>query len=218
MKLNQLNEAAKAVRGKEPNEDLKRYFDTGYLKPNANGEYRIINKSIKTLEGLFPETVNGWIELSNLNITDLVGCPSTLNNGFKCVLTEITSLEGGPEYVTGDYHVGNNDQLESLEGAPTFIGGAAMLLWNPKLTDLHNVHKLMPEIRGDIRFGNSVTKNVLGLLLISGLTQVSGLASTNIQNIINKYLPNKRGMEAVLECQDELIEYGREDAERYAHL
>lgn len=214
MKLEQLTEATR----QHSSDKLTKYVKTGYLKPNASKEYKIKNKTIETLEGLFPIKIDGDLILQQLDITSLKGCPEMVNGRFQCTLAEITSLKGGPEWVNGDYWVGNCDQLESLEGAPKYINGAAMILWNPKLEDLHNVHKHFGEIRGDIRFGNSVRRNALGLLLIKGLTRVSGFGASAIENIFNKYLPNNRGMEAVFECQEELIAFNSQGSEGYAHL
>lgn len=216
MKLNQLQEAA--LR-KNANDVLQTYKD-GRLKPNSSGDYRIREKTITSIEGLFPERINGSVFIERTNITSLKGSPKEVNGVFKCVVSEITDLEGSPEHVGGDFWIGNNDKLESLKGGPKYIGGAAMLLWNDKLEDIHNIHHHLPEIHGDIRFGRSVRKNVLGLLLIKGLKRVSGFSSTDIENIVNRFLPNhhENPMEGVLLCQEALIEYGSQGAERYAHL
>jgi hypothetical protein len=214
MKLNQLQEAA--LR-KNANDVLQTYKD-GRLKPSRSGDYTIREKTITSIEGLFPERIDGSIFIERTNITSLKGSPKEVNGVFKCVVSEITDLEGSPEYVGGDFWIGNNDKLESLKGAPKYINGAAMILWNPKLEDLHNIHKHFGEIRGDIRFGNSVRRNALGLLLIKGLTRVSGFGATAIEDIFNKYLPNTRGMEAVFECQEELIAFNSQGSEGYAHL
>lgn len=214
MKVNDLFEGVTLITA---NDKLSTYA-SGYLKPNTKKELSIKNKTITTLKGLFPEVTYSNVRLNRLNITSLEGSPKEVMGDFQCVVCDITDLKGGPERVQGDYWVGNNDLLSSLEGAPRYIGGNALLLWNPKLKDIHNIHKHMPEVHGEIMFGNSVRKNALGLLLIKGLKGVSGIASTSIQNIINRFLPNNRGMEAVFECQEALIEFGSEGAENYAHL
>jgi hypothetical protein len=70
-----------------------------------------------------------------------------------------------------------------------------------------------------------IKSNVLGLLLIEGVKSVK-LQSSNVdvkhgvdldavEVILNKYLPNTRGRQAIIECQKELIEAGLEE---YAKL
>jgi hypothetical protein len=66
---------------------------------------------------------------------------------------------------------------------------------------------------------------VLGLLLIKNLSSVTfnqyksgselNKKLDKVNDIINKYLPNTRGNDAVFDCQEELIEAGFEE---YAQL
>lgn len=85
------------------------------------------------------------------------------------------------------------------------------LLCDTEVKGLHNIHKHIKRIGGAIWFsGSPITKQILGLLLIDGLKMivVSGLTGELLRacEIVNKYLPNQRGMAAVDECQNELIE------------
>jgi hypothetical protein len=61
--------------------------------------------------------------------------------------------------------------------------------------------------------GNPIKSHVLGVLLIHGVTEIK-MDNNEVQNILNGHLPSK-GMESVLECQDELIEAGFDE---YAKL
>ncbi len=98
-------------------------------------------------------------------------------------------------------------RLDSLEGAPSSIGGNLYCSIN-NFTSLHNIHKIIKHIGGhaDFRY-NPITSHVLGLLLIDGLLFVM-LGNEKVEDIINKHLEGDRD---VFACQEELIEAGYEE-------
>jgi hypothetical protein len=98
-------------------------------------------------------------------------------------------------------------RLDSLEGAPSSIGGN-LYCSNNNFTSLHNIHKIIKHIGGhaDFRY-NPITSHVLGLLLIDGLLFVM-LGNEKVEDIINKHLEGDRD---VFACQEELIEAGYEE-------
>lgn len=54
----------------------------------------------------------------------LVGhCPARIEGDFVCSNNDITTLEGAPDYVGGDFTCFNNKKLTTLEGGPTHVGG-----------------------------------------------------------------------------------------------
>lgn len=109
----------------------------------------------------------------------------------------------------GDWNC--SDKLTSLEGAPSSIGGD-FSCYNNNLTSLHNIHKQIKYIGGYADFErNPITSHVLGLLLIDGLMKVF-LDNKKVEEIINKHLAGDRD---VFACQEELIENGFDE---YAQL
>ena len=169
-------------------------------------EGRLVTKKTKQWDGNF--------FCDKLKLTSLKYCPQTINNGyFDCSGNQLTSLEHGPTSVGGDFWCKHN-QLTSLEHGPTSVGGDFYCGYN-KLTSLKDVHKHVKQMNGEFWVTNNPIKShVLGLLLIKGCTSVE-LGNKEVQNIINKYLPNTRGHKAVAECQDELIEANLDE---YAQL
>ena len=63
-------------------------------------------------------------------------------------------------------------------------------------------------------FDNPIKSHVLGVLLIDGCKRIT-IGNTkpfsDIEKMLNKYLPNDRGHAGLTECEDELIEAGYED-------
>ena len=132
---------------------------------------------------------------------------------FSCNSLELTTLRGGPSSVSGNFNCRNN-QLTSLEGAPSSIGGLFAGEIN-KITSLHDIHKIINLMNGGIYLANNpITSCVLGVLLIKGCGYLQ-LDNFQVQQIINKYLPNHRGFSAVIDCQSELLDAGYDE---YAKL
>ena len=69
-----------------------------------------------------------------LELTSLEGCPKEVGGDFNCGFNDLTSLEGCPEKVGGTFDCHNN-KLTSLEGAPKEIYGN-FDCHNNKLTSL----------------------------------------------------------------------------------
>ena len=135
-------------------------------------------------------------------LTTLIGAPPSIDGGFCCSHNELITLIGAPTFVKNNFDCRDNI-LTSLEGGPTSVSSYECK--NNKLTSLHDIHKKLKECKGFWCENNPIKEAVLGLLLIKGLNKVVGLP---FDDIINKYLPNKTGMEAVSRCQDELEEAG----------
>jgi hypothetical protein len=103
---------------------------------------------------------------------------------FKCFSNRLTSLEGSPEYVDGDFEASDN-----------------------MFTSLHNIHKIVKTINGELDLmRNPIKSSVLGLLKIKNLDRVL-LDNDKVRRIINKYLPEGD----IVECQSELIEAGLDE-------
>lgn len=86
----------------------------------------------------------GTLDLSNLNLTSLHGCPERVTGDFYCYRNQLTSLEGAPKYVGGSFdcssngitslkdgpeeveasYTCNNNDLVNLVGAPRKIKGS----------------------------------------------------------------------------------------------
>lgn len=148
----------------------------------------------------------------NPDITSLKGAPKEVTGNFDCSNnSKLTSLKGAPEKVGGDFfYYDCSDNLVSLEGAPKIIGGD-FVCCDTALTSLKGIHKQITNLGGKFIFNNSPIKShVLGLLLIKGCTGIE-FDNEEVQDILNKYLPNTRGNKAVIECQSELLDADLED-------
>ena len=127
--------------------------------------------------------------------------------GIYCSHNELTSLEGAPSHVNGNFDCSYN-KLTSLEGAPSRVNGGFDCFDN-KLTSLKDVHKHITEIKGIFyALKNPINSHVLGLLLIKGITKVQ-LDNKQVEEILNRHLG--RGRAGMLMAQEELIEAGLEE-------
>lgn len=71
-----------------------------------------------------PKEVKGWLNLSEVGVEFLDGCPEKVNGNFECADNpDLHTLEGGPKVVTGYYNVCRNPNLVILKGVATQIGG-----------------------------------------------------------------------------------------------
>jgi len=195
------------------------------------------------------------------NVTSLKNFPRmfSFNSYLICMDQELKDLTGGPAKFTGNYYNVRNNKISSWKGAPDKLPNGGMNISNNLLTDfvgapkefgkelrisgnkftsLKDIHKHIHRINSSIWIGgNPIKSNILGLLLIEGLTSVAiddswvkGRYNTpllkkdevkyhNSQDlidavaIINKYVgpKNNKGKISVLEAQNELIEAGLED-------
>lgn len=115
-----------------------------------NGFINVSNNELTTLAGL-PRIVNGAVIVNKNPIEDLLGAPEKTEDFHCCSCTEMTSLAGGPKECT-DFHCHNS-------GITNFIGC-------PKVKkDLHaymckisSMQGLPEEIPGDLLLnGNQLT-------------------------------------------------------------
>ena len=128
---------------------------------------------------------------------------------FYCSDNQLTSLEGAPSSV-GGYFICTNNQLTSLEGAPSSVGGDFECSYN-KLTSFEGIHKILKSMNGAFYANkNPLKSHVLGLLLVKGCTEVV-LDNKVVEEVLNRYLPNTRGNKAVIEAQSELLDLDLED-------
>ena len=126
---------------------------------------------------------------------------------FNCSNNQLTSLEGAPSRV-GGYFTCVNNRLTSLKGAPSNVGGGFSCN-NNQITSLKDVHKQIVEIDGSFyALNNPIRSHVLGLLLINGITIIR-LDNIQVQKILNRHLG--KGRAGMLMAQEELIEAGLEE-------
>jgi hypothetical protein len=132
---------------------------------------------------------------------------------LNCESRNLTSLLGAPDVVDGFFSCSHN-KLTSLAGSPVCINGGFQCCSN-KLNDLKDIHKVIKKINGKlVAFGNRIEAHILGVLLIAGVTEFQ-IDNEKVTKIVNKHLPNCKGLRGALECQAELIDAGFED---YAQL
>ena len=67
---------------------------------------------------------------NNNNLTTLEGSPSWVGGDFNCYFNQLTSLEGSPSYVGGNFRCFSN-QITSFEGFPNHVGGEFVCYNNP---------------------------------------------------------------------------------------
>ena len=83
-----------------------------------------------------------------------------------------------------------------------------------KLESLNGIHKILNKMNGFFYVtGNPIKSHVLGLLKVQGCKKVY-LDNHQVQDILNKYLPNTRGDKAVIECGFELQDAGFDEYAR----
>jgi hypothetical protein len=77
--------------------------------------------------------VNGNVDLSYKNLTQLPLTFNKVTGYFDCSNNRLTSLKGCPRWIGGFFTCGNN-QLTSLKFSPDYVGGDFYCKYN-KLTD-----------------------------------------------------------------------------------
>ena len=96
-------------------------------------------KHLKTLKGLNVSKVIGNVYVHNNELTSLEGGPKDVSGDYLCYYNQLTSLKGAPIIVDGDFTCSAN-KLTSLEGGPVNVGGHFMCIQN-KLTSLEGCPK-----------------------------------------------------------------------------
>lgn len=155
--------------------------------PEHNGDWYVTGRH-PTLSPSIPLKINGKLAASNQELESLKNAP--IQVGGRCTFRNnyLTTLEGVPSVIYGDLDCTDN-LIESLK----------------------DIHKQIKKLTGSFSvYDNPVRSNILGVLLIPGLSSFK-ISNVPVMNIINKHLPNTRGMAAVLECQSELIDAGFEE-------
>jgi hypothetical protein len=97
---------------------------------SACKKYGIINYTIK--DGLV--NVDGSVDLSNRNLTEIPVRFGIVNGTFNVVRNDLTSLKNSPYFVKDYFNCGLN-QLTDLNDLPNYIGGDLYATANP-ITDL----------------------------------------------------------------------------------
>jgi hypothetical protein len=142
-------------------------------------------------------TISATFDCSLCGLTTLEGGPDRVDGNFVICENKLTNLIGGPKVVKGVYNVLDN-MLTSLEGIPA-----------EKITTIWlSYHKDLPVLR------LLTLKMVRDVELSSLDCHQSNKTIVTVNNIIKKYryliergLDNKH---AIWECQKELIENGLE--------
>jgi len=163
---------------------------------------------------------------NGMKLKSLNGAPREVYRSFWCHNNLLTSLVGGPEIVGFDYRCHDNG-ITSLEGCPKSCQD--LRLDNNMITSLSGIHRRLEKCTAIGLAGVPVTSDILGLLLIDGLSNIDVTGSgvfgsmrhvrrfhvrreTAIAfNLIKRYLPNTKGRSAVIEFQNELLDNGLEE-------
>jgi hypothetical protein len=222
MKLDQLRKTQQAVKLNEQTgnlapeqlEWLKKHGLT-HFNVNADGSIDVLAAQHfvhldNMAEERFPVKFNHVacdFHCSNGNLTTLEGSPSVVDGDFVVTrLPKLKSLVGGPRVVKGIFAI-SSDHVVTLEGVPAQVG-ELYIDHNDKIKSLQNIHKVVKSIgtNNDGKFfctGTPIKSNVLGLLMIKNLAEVKGLEA-GVEAIVNKHLVDKD----VHACQEELIDAG----------
>ena len=81
-------------------------------------QYGIINYTVNDDESI---DVNGDVDLSRYDLTELPLTFNRVTGNFKCGVNNLTTLKGSPRWVGGWFSCSNN-QLTSLEFSPEYVG------------------------------------------------------------------------------------------------
>lgn len=172
---------------------------------NVAGDCRLTGLMFKRIPFKFGK-VDGDFTLSGGHLETLEGCPTSVGGDVFIIHTVITSLVGLPNEIGGNCSVAHNKKVASLEGIPAKINGSFSAEGCTSLVSLKGIHKILKEVDGDLDFSSSgVKENVLGVLMIRGVTDVK-LPEAKVAEIINKHLKSEdKDLHA---AQEELIDAG----------
>ena len=152
---------------------------------------------------------SGRFNVQNKDLTSLEGCPQHITGDFICTENWLQTLVGGPQKVDGDYCSSYTD-LTDLVGCAGYIGGS-LYVGSNNITSLVGIHKIIKSCPR-IQFENYKVKvGGIGLLLINDLNYISGIYTPF--EIIKSYLGT--GTKGMMECSKELKAKGYEE---YAKL
>ena len=176
------------------------HMPPGLLSCEGNFQYALKYSNVSsalTSCNNFPKYVGGDFWLEARSVTDLRGCPETVE-GEEC-------------------HIGG--EFSSLEGITRYVNNGQMTIKSPKLTSLQNIHKHISFVEDRLDINAPISSNILGLLKIRGV-RTFGLEVRDYPQfyecnaafgIVKKYVRSKD----VFACQEELIDAGLKD---YAEL
>ncbi len=176
------------------------------------GSFNCSNQSLKTLED-GPNHVGGDYICFSSGLTSLKGIAKFILSNIDCSHNKLKSLDYLPDMINGSLDCSYNE-LTSFDDIECSISEDLIGTGN-KIQSLHNIHKHLKAVNGKLFLRNNpLSSHILGVLLIEGCTEII-IDNKDVQNIVNSYLPNKKGREAIFDCQDELINAGFEE---YAQL
>jgi hypothetical protein len=156
-------------------------------------------------------TVSGSIRVMNKNLTSLDGCPEVIVGDFSIGRNhQLCSLVGGPREV-GIFYSAYSCGLTSLEGLPVKIQGTLNLTCNP-LTSLQGINQLK-EMGGILYVDECpITSHILGVFFIKGCKGISASHDCPLGKaveILNRHIG--KGRAGLLACTNELIGAGLAD-------
>jgi hypothetical protein len=129
------NHFIKESKSRKEIEDIcHKYFIYGYTinedgSIDVEGNVELASKRLEKIPLNFRHVSGSFYCESNRELSSLEGCPETVGGNFHCFYTNIKTLEGGPKTV-GDYYGASNNKLISLEGGPNEVGGAFLCYKN----------------------------------------------------------------------------------------
>jgi len=112
-------------------------------------------------------------------LTSLEGAPRSVGGDFFCQKNQLTTLKGSPDTVGGDFRCGENP-LTSLDGIPQSVGGSFSCDYTESL-------------------------GLLRLLLIKKVKSI-WIQNPGVESIINRYLG--KGRDGIIPCAAELHKAG----------
>ena len=144
----------------------------------------------------------GELDLSQSLLTSLEGCPNVITGDFYCTSNYLTTLVGGPQQVDGDY-LSSGNSLTDLVGCASHIGGT-LYIKRTNITSLIGIHKIIKSCQKIFLNTENITQGGIGLLLINDLFSISD--GDLPFKIIRSYIG--QGTKGMMECSKELIANG----------
>ena len=96
--------------------------------------------------------IEGDVNLSRLHLTELFDLSDVeVMSNFRCSMNKLTSLEGSPHTVGGDYDCDKNP-LKSLKGIPKYIGGKFFIDIRLKDNFTEDYIRDLSNIQGNVRY------------------------------------------------------------------
>jgi hypothetical protein len=116
----------------------KEYGITNYtinddLSIDVDGDVDLANRGLTKIPIKF-RNVSVYFNCGGNQLTTLEGAPQSVGGDFFCTYNQLTTLEGAPQTVGGDFYC-NDNQLTTLEGAPQSVSDY-FNCYNNQLTSL----------------------------------------------------------------------------------